>query len=99
MAVLALFTGKLTKAQYDVLRKEVDWENTHPAGAIFHAASFDDAGNVHVADVWESAEAMNAFAQGSLMPAFAKHKITPPSVAVYPAHKILAYAGVEKHRI
>ena len=30
MPVLALFTGKLTKAQYDTLRNEVDWENKHP---------------------------------------------------------------------
>jgi len=99
MAVLALFTGKLTKEQYDVLRREVDWENKQPAGGVFHAAAFDDVGNVHVADVWESPEQLNAFAQGALMPAFAKHKITPPTVAVYPAHKVQAYAGIAKYRI
>jgi hypothetical protein len=99
MAVLALFTGKLTKAQYDTLRREVDWEHKQPAGGVFHAASFDDAGNVHVADVWESPEALNAFAETALMPAFAKHQITPPSVAVYPAHKIQAYAAIQNYRI
>jgi hypothetical protein len=46
MPVLALFTGALTKEQYDTLRREVDWENKHPAGGIFHAASFDDKGQV-----------------------------------------------------
>lgn len=99
MPVLALFTGKLTKAQYDTLRKEVDWENRQPAGAIFHAASFDEEGNVHVADVWASADEMNAFAQGLLMPAFAKHNIAPPSVVVYPTHKVIAYGSVEAFRI
>jgi hypothetical protein len=28
---------------YEELRKEVDWEHNRPAGAIFHAASFDPA--------------------------------------------------------
>jgi hypothetical protein len=99
MAVLALFTGKLTKDQYDVLRKEVDWEHKHPAGGVFHAASFDDAGNAHVADVWESAEELNAFAQNALMPAFAKHNFAPPSVSVYPAHLVQAYAIVDKYKV
>ncbi len=94
MPVLALFTGKLTKAQYDLLRHEVDWENKHPAGGIFHAASFDDDGHVHVADVWASAEDLNAFAQGHLMPAFA-----PPSVTVYPTHKVLAYSAIGKFQV
>src|SRR3954469_6419669 len=99
MPVLALFTGKLTKAQYDVLRKEVDWENKHPAGGIFHAASFADQGQVHVADVWASEDELNAFAQNQLMPAFAKHKIEPPSVAVYPTHKVVAYSAVGKFTV
>ena len=99
MPVLALFTGKLTKAQYDTLRKEVDWENKHPAGGIFHAASFDDNGQVHVADVWASADDLNAFAQHHLMPAFAKHKIDPPSVTVYPTHKVVAYTAITKFQV
>jgi hypothetical protein len=96
MPVLALFTGTLTKAQYDTIRQEVDWENRHPAGGIFHAASFDDQGQVHVADVWASAVDLDAFAKNHLMPAFAKHQIAPPSVAVYPTHKVLAYKAVEE---
>jgi hypothetical protein len=99
MPVLALFTGTVTKAQYDILRNEVDWENKHPAGAIFHAASFDDEGQVHVADVWASAEDLNAFAQNHLMPAFAKHNITPPSVVVYPTHRVLAYSAVGQFQV
>ena len=98
MPVLALFNGKLTKEQYDILRAEVDWENKHPAGGVFHAASFDDDGNVHVADVWESADELNAFAATALMPAFAKHNIMPPTVSVFPAYKVLAYASVDKYR-
>jgi hypothetical protein len=40
---------------------------------------------VHLADVWASEDDLNAFAQNHLMPAFAKHHIEPPSVAVHPA--------------
>ena len=99
MPVLALFTGKLTKAQYDTLRAEIDWENRHPAGGISHAASFDDNGQIHVADVWESADHLNAFAQNHLMPAFARHKLAPPSVAVYPAYRVIAYPSISEYRI
>lgn len=99
MAVLALFTGALTKAQYDLLRAEIDWENKQPAGGIFHAASFDDNGQIHVADIWDSAESLNAFAQNALMPTFARHNIAPPSVAVYPTHKVIAYNAIEPYRI
>jgi hypothetical protein len=99
MPVLAIFTGKLTKAQYDILRKDVDWENKHPAGGIFHAASFDDKGHVHVADVWASEDDLNAFAQKHLMPAFAKHKIEPPSVEVYPTYKVLAYSAIGQFKV
>jgi hypothetical protein len=99
MPVLALFTAALTKAQYDTLLKEVDLENKCPAGAIFHAASFDDKGQVHVAEVWASVEDLNAFAQNLLMPAFAKHQIAPPSVVVSPTHKVLAYKAVEEFQV
>jgi hypothetical protein len=99
MPVLALFTGKLTKAEYDTLRKEVDRENKHPADGLFHAASFDDEGQVHVADVWASENDLNAFAQNHLMPAFAKHNIAPPSVALYPTHKVVAYSDVEQFKV
>ena len=99
MPVLALFTGKLTTAEYDALRNEVDWENKQPTGGIFHAASFDEEGLVHVADVWASADELNAFAQNFLMPAFAKDNITPPSVVVYPSYKVIAYNAIESFRI
>jgi len=82
-----------------VLRQEIDWEHKQPAGGVFHAAAFDDQGLIHVADVWESPEALDTFARTALMPAFAKHSIEPPSVTVLPAHKVQAYAAVEKYRI
>lgn len=99
MAILAIFTGSISKSEYDGLRKEVNWEKQQPKGGVFHAASFDDAGHIHVADVWESAEAMNSFVQNRLAPALQKLQITPPDVAVYPVHNINAYKAIEKHTI
>ena len=53
----------------------------------------------NVADVWASAEDLNAFAQNHLMPAFAKHNIAPPSVAIYPTHKVLAYNAIGQFQV
>jgi len=100
MAVLAIFTGPITKDQYEKLRKIVDWEGKRPAGAVFHAASFDETGNAHVADVWESAEALDAFVGQRLMPAFQQMGFTPPQVEVYPAHNVNAFTEtIEKYKV
>ena len=99
MAVLAIFTGPITKSQYDTVRKDIDWVTNQPHGAIFHAASFDEAGHAHVADVWESPEALNAFVQQRLMPAMQRHKVPQPAVSVFPTHVIHAFKAIEKHRI
>lgn len=99
MAVLALFTGPITKDQYETLRKEVKWESDRPSGAMIHAASFDDAGHAHVADVWESAEQLDAFVGSRLMPAFQKLGFTPPTVEVHPTHNINVYSTADKYRL
>jgi hypothetical protein len=99
MAILAIFTGNISKAQYEALRKEVNWEGNQPQGGVLHAAGFDDSDRIHVADVWESAEAMNAFVEQRLMPAFKQLGFPPPDVAVYPVQNLNAYQAIEKHRI
>jgi hypothetical protein len=100
MAILAIFTGNISKSQYEALRKEVNWEKQPPPGGVFHAASLDDSGHIHVvADIWESAEAMNSFVEKSLAPAMQKLQIPLPDVAVYPAHNINAYESIEKYKI
>ncbi len=98
MAILALVTGKMTQDQYEALRREVDWESKQPPGAMFHAASFDDLGNVHAADVWASPGEMARFLTERLEPAMKKLGIQPPSVVeVYPCHSVTAYPTLDKH--
>ena len=99
MSILAIFTGNITKSQYEALRKEVNWEKQQPYGGVFHCASFDDSDSIHVADVWESAEAMGEFVEQRLAPAMQKLNITPPNVSVYPTYNINAYQAIEKHKI
>lgn len=97
MPVLAVFTGKgMTKQMYEALRPEVKWETNLPGGALFHACAFDEAGNLHVADVWESAEAMNEFVTKRLMPGMEKLGVPPPEVNVYPTHNINVYPAAQK---
>lgn len=77
---------------YEKLRKSVNWEGNVPQGAVFHVAAF---GNnvIHVTDIWESEQELNAFIQNRLMPEVAKLGITNhPDVQTYPVHAIFAPA-------
>ena len=40
-----------TQANYETIRKTVNWEGKHPKGALFHVAAFDKNGG-HVTDIW-----------------------------------------------
>lgn len=99
MTILAIFTGDISKPEYEALRKEIDWEGLQPPGLIIHAASFDDLERIHIADVWESADLMNAFVGQRLLPAFEQLGITPPQVAVYPVHNFNATKAIDKYKI
>lgn len=100
MAILVIFTGKgLTKEMYEGLRKEVRWEQNLPIGGIFHAASFDEKGDGHVADVWASVDDMNKFVSSRLIPAMQKLNIPVPAVEVYPAYNINAYPSVDQFKL
>ena len=98
MAVLAIFTGDgFTKDMYDQLIKELNLKENNPDGGVFHVSSFDEQGNIHVADVWESSETMNAFVENKLVPLMQKNGVPVPKVEVFPAHNVLAYKTVEKY--
>lgn len=78
----------VTLAQYEKVRKSVNWEGNKPKGAIFHVASFgNDA--LHVTDIWESAEDFNQFTQTRLMPGVMEAGIHgQPAVETFPVHAI-----------
>jgi len=98
MAILAIFTGVgITKQMYESLRTEVKWETELAPGGLHHACAFDEAGDLHVADVWESAEALNEFVNTRLAPGMEKLGIPPPSVSVFPAHNVNVYPAARKY--
>jgi hypothetical protein len=99
MAILAIVTGRgVTAAMYDALRKQVNWEADHPAGGVFHAAGLDANGDLHVADVWDSQAAFEAFVSGRLGPAFGKLGIPPPTHETFELHNATAYAAVDRYK-
>ena len=89
MAVLMLMQwDNVTPAQYDAVRKIVDFENQPPRGGLFHVASFDDKG-LRIADLWERAEDFQAFVEQRLMPGVQKAGIEgEPKVSVFPAYNV-----------
>jgi hypothetical protein len=99
MAILAIFKGKgFNKEMYQKLRQELDLENENPVGGIFHAAAFDEAGNIRVADVWESREDMDKFFEDRLVPAFRKLNIPMPSPEVFPLYDADAYSKIDEYK-
>lgn len=80
----------LTPEQYESARKLVNWESEVAPGGLFHVAAFTDRG-LRVVDVWESAEAFQAFAAERLMPGVQQFGITgEPRVEIHPVHAIFA---------
>jgi hypothetical protein len=74
-----------TREIYEKLRAEVDWANMRPTGANLHISSFDDAGGLHVVDVWDSADQFQAFIGSTIAPAAqAAGATSQPDVAIYP---------------
>ena len=99
MAILAIFKGDgFTKDMYQKLRKELDLEHENPVGGIFHAAAFDDAGEIHIVDIWESQEDMDKFFKDRLVPAMQVLNIPMPSNEVYPLNDADAYAKIDQYK-
>jgi hypothetical protein len=78
----------VTKERYEAVRQIVKWETDHPAGALFHVATFDDEG-AHVLDLWESPEQFQAFVASRLQPGIAQVGVTSqPTVRVLPVYAL-----------
>jgi hypothetical protein len=80
----------LTPAQYEQIRKSVNWEGDRPQGANFHVAAFGNNA-LHVTDIWDSADDFNNFVQHRLMPGVMAAGIPGmPQVDIYPIHAVYA---------
>jgi hypothetical protein len=86
----------VTPAQYDDVRRIVDFEGKAPKGGLFHVAAFGD-GALHVTDVWDSAEDFQAFVEQRLMPGVKQAGIEgEPKVTVLPAHNVFTPGYVRR---
>jgi hypothetical protein len=92
--VMSMNWAGVTAEQYDAVRDAVKWEDGVDGG-VFHVAWFQD-GSMRVVDVWESAEAFDAFVNDRLMPGVAQVGLEgQPEVDIQPAHRVFdAAAGV-----
>ncbi len=82
----------VTAEEYDRVRQLVDREGTPAPGGFLHIAALDDSG-LHVSDLWETAEAFQAFVQNRLMPGVKQLGLQgEPKVTLLPAHAIFAPA-------
>ncbi|MDT4924714.1 MAG: hypothetical protein QOG01_2427 [Pseudonocardiales bacterium] len=60
------------REQYQQIAKIVDLTDNRPAGLLLHAATELPDGTVQIVDVYDSAEALEAFGQQRIFPAFAE---------------------------
>jgi hypothetical protein len=83
----------ITREKYEEAREHVNWEGDTPDGALFHVAWFDDETGFHVLDLWESAQAFNAFAEQRLMPGLREIGIEgDPTVRFADVHRVFTPA-------
>ncbi|MCZ6615408.1 MAG: hypothetical protein O6920_06485 [Chloroflexi bacterium] len=73
---------------YDTLRQEVKWEAEPIDGWIMHAVRFDEFGDIHMINIWESTEKIQEGFVSRLMPVMKKIGIPEPRVEVYPAYNV-----------
>ena len=57
-------------------------------GWITHAVGFDESGDLHMVNVWESIEKMQEAFASRLMPVMKKIGIPAPQAEVYPAYNV-----------
>jgi hypothetical protein len=93
VAVLMVMTWDgVTVEQYEAARRVVNWEGDVPPGGMVHVAAIED-GRLHVTDVWESPEELDAFVQSRLMPGVQQVGIQgQPEISVYPVHALFTPA-------
>jgi hypothetical protein len=91
MAVVVNITWPgITPERYEEFWVKADLDANPPDGGVHHVAWYED-GVLMIQDVWQTAEAFQAFGEARLGPVTAAMGITTqPEVAIYPAQKVFA---------
>ena len=82
------------RERYELVRSYVNVAGDRPAGLILHAATELPSGEIQIVDVFEDAEALAAFGQDCMMPAFGRAGVLTditarPAPAAYPAFDLV----------
>ncbi len=92
MAIILIDTADgFAKDMYETLRKDVNWEGNPPAGIISHAASFEEAGNICIADICEPEDTWNNYLNTRLISSMQKGNIPPPKTQIFRIHNTRLY--------
>ena len=82
--IIAHFTGEgFTQNMYQRLRVGVNWDNDPVEGWLAHAVYFDDAGGIHMTNMWVSIEHMQHAFATRLGPVMRRIGIPPPRAEVH----------------
>ena len=89
MAIVMILTQSgVSLDDYELVRKETDFESDPPKGGVVHVCTHDGS-MLRITDVWESAEDFQAFADNRMIPGMQKAGIdSPPQVEIYPLHNL-----------
>ena len=87
---LSLLETGLPNKMYEELRKGVGWEQNPPANVILHAASFDNSGNICVADIWESGHDLDEYFNTKIKPVMERLNAPMPKREIFQVHNINA---------
>jgi hypothetical protein len=89
MAIGVYFASQAMTAQkYSEVLKQLEAAGQgKPKGRLYHA-SFGDANDLHVFDVWDSQAEFDAFG-AVLMPILAKNGVTPGAPEIMPIHNVI----------
>lgn len=87
---------KVTRDDYDAMRKQIDWENGPPVGCLLHMSYFDDAG-LHTVDIWDSEAELEAYLAKRFNPALKTLQLPLAKPKVIDLHLVAASPGLEKY--
>ena len=100
MAILAIFTANgFTKQMYEEFRKGVGWEQNPPEKVIFHAASFDNSGNIRMTDIWESEKDLDDYFNAELKPVMERLNAPMPKREIFQVHNINAFRSIDTYKV
>jgi hypothetical protein len=89
MSVLIRFApASLTAAQYDESVRKLEEQGDFPPDGLDYHVCFGTEGNLHVSEIWDSREQLEAFGE-RLMPVLAEVGIEPGEPQIIDIHNIV----------